>query len=54
VATPEEFDALMTAAGFSLVERQEIAIDIADNYERFVSQVARRRYLSIARLTTPR
>ena len=50
VATPEEFDALMEASGFTILERQSIDLDIVENYGKFLSKLSRRRYLSIARV----
>ncbi len=49
VATPEEYDALLQAAGFTVVERRETDIGIAESYGTFLSRVSRRRYISVAR-----
>ena len=50
VARPEEFEALMENAGFSILERRELDDRLADGYGRLLSEVGRRRYLSVARV----
>jgi len=47
-ADPGEVDAMLNRAGFAIIKRTEIDMPLAAPYEHFVSQLSKRRFLTIA------